>query len=529
MILRKPYAFLIKHFKLIHLIMTVFVGILIYQTNTLLSFFNDFIGSSQIISGINIYDTLFNSYSYVFCGGVILTSLIIFILMSFKEKPRVYYALNIIGYILTVIIYVYAGNTILEMQKNILDERIVRAVRDFLNIAFIFQLYSFIVSFVRTIGLDVKKFDFKDDVEELDLTDLDNEEFEVNVEFDPNTLKRKVRRGFHNVRYYFVENKIILIMVSALLLIIGGLGLYSALKDDTVEYQMNQVFAPIGYNIIINDAYVTSTDSRLNKISDDTSLVVVSFKIKTMNKTKEFIFGKLALKIGDNKYYHNIKNRSYVSDLGVAYTGQKLTDEYQEYVLIYEIPSSLKNKRMDLIYTEQIVSGIFKDKTDDIRIPLFVQDLDLKKEIEYINYNQSYIGGSGLLEGYEFKINNIELNTNFKINYNVCVNSDECYTYYEYLSPSLSGISDKAILKLDMNLTIPEEGKIKNVSDLLTKFGSVEYVLDNVNKKTNITRKIETTHKDKYSYFEIKKEVLESDSVSLVLKVRNDVFKFKIK
>lgn len=529
MILRKPYAFLIKHFKFIHLIMTIFIGILIYQTNTLLSFFNDFIGSTQTIVGTSVLDILFGNYVYILSAGVVLASLIIFILMSFKEKPRLYYALNIIGYILLIVLYIYAGNTIEAMQENILDERIVRAVRDFLNIAFIFQLYSIVISFIRTIGLDVKKFDFKDDVEDLDLTDLDNEEFEVNVEFDSQTLKRKVRRGYRNMRYYFIENKLILIIIGILLILGISFGLHSVLKDDTVEYRMNQAFSPIGYNIIIEESYVTSTDFRLNKISNDTSLVVVKFKIRTLNKTEEFIFGKLGLKIGDNKYYHDIKNRSYVSDFGVAYTGQVLSNEYKDYVLVYEIPTSLKGNAMDLIYTEQIVSGMFKDKTDDIRIPLTVVDLDEKKEVEYINYNQNYIVGSGLLEGYEFKFNNIELNNNFKINYNICVANNECYNYYEYLSPSLSGISDKAILKLNMDLVVPEDGQIKSIGDLITKFGSVEYTVNGVIKSTNITKKIDTTHKDNYSYFEIKKEVLQADSISLVLKVRNDIFKFKIK
>lgn len=529
MILRKPYAFLIKHFKLIHLIMTVFIGILIYQTNTLLSFFNDFIGSSQTIVGTAVFESLFSNYSYFLCGGVVVASLIIFVLMLFKAKPRTYYGLNIIGYILVIILYVYAGNTILGMQKNILDERLIRAVRDLLNITFIFQLYSFVISFIRTIGLDVKKFDFKDDIEDLNLTELDNEEFEVNIEFDTQTLKRKVRRSYHNVRYYFIENKLMLIIVGVLILGIGGFVIYNGVKDDTVYYNMNQVFSPVGYNMVIEKAYVTSTDSKSNKLSDDNSLVVVNFKIKTLNKTEKFIFGKLALQIGDNKYYHDISNRSYINDLGEVYTGQSLTNEYQDFALVYQIPSSLKNSKMNLIYTEQIVSGMFKDKTDDIKVSLAIKDLDEKKVEENINYNQNYIVGSGLLEGYELKVNDIQINSNFKIDYNVCVLQNECYNYYEYISSSLSGISDKALLKINMDLKVPENGRIKNIGNLITKFGTVEYTADGVNKSINITKKVDTTHKDNYNYFEIKKEVLNSDKVTLVLRVRNDIYRFKIK
>lgn len=508
--------------------MTVFSVILLFQTSTLLNFFNDFISSSQVVVGTSVIDSLFSNYSYFLCGGVILISLVIFVLMSFKEKPRIYYSLNMIGYILLIVLYIYTCNTINGMQENMLDERLIRAVRDFLNIEFIFQLYSILVSIIRSVGLDIKKFDFKDDLDDLDLNELDNEEFEVNVEFDSHTFKRKVRRSFYNARYYFVENKIMLLLITSLFLIIGGFILYRGLKDDTVEYSMNQEFSVTNYNLKIEDAYLTSYDISSKKISDDTSLIAIKFKIKTFNKTENFIFGKLALKIGDNKYYHNIDNKGYVNDLGSVYTGQKLTDEYQTFILVYEIPKNLNKEKMDLIYTEEIVKGIFKTKTNDTRISLGVIDLDEKKEDVYINYNQSFIG-SGLLEEYEIKFNNIELDKNFKINYKVCVTTNECYDYYEYLSPTLTGISDKALLRINMDLTIPENGLIKSVEDLIIKYGFVEYEVDGVKKNSNIIKVINTIHKDKYKYFEIKNEILNANKVDLVLKVRNDILRFKIK
>ena len=47
MILRKPYAFLIRHFKLIHLILTVLLAYILYKTNKLLSFFNQYLSSGK--------------------------------------------------------------------------------------------------------------------------------------------------------------------------------------------------------------------------------------------------------------------------------------------------------------------------------------------------------------------------------------------------------------------------------------------------------------------------------------------------
>ena len=45
MILRKPYAFLIKHFKLIHLIISALIAFLIARTNKILVFFKDYMNN----------------------------------------------------------------------------------------------------------------------------------------------------------------------------------------------------------------------------------------------------------------------------------------------------------------------------------------------------------------------------------------------------------------------------------------------------------------------------------------------------
>lgn len=529
MILRKPYGFLIKHFKLIHLIMTLFMGILVYQTNLLLEFFNDFVGSSQIIIGTDVIGTLFNNYAYIFATVIVLASIIIFVLMSFKDKPRFYYVLTIIGYILLIILYVYTVSTIGEMQKSLVDERITRAIRDFLNIIFIFQIYTIFISLIRSIGLDVKKFDFNQDAQELNITDKDNEEFEVNVEFDAHTLKRKLRRNYRNLKYYFIENKMMLLIVSSIVILIGGIFVIRGLTKKEVTYSVGQIFSPLNYNISILDSYITDNDYRANKITkEDKTLVAIKFKIKTPNKTSKFIFGKLALQIDDNKFYHTNKYSSKLTDIGTTYINQNLTDTYQEYLLVYEIPSEFKNNSMELVYTEQIVRGMFNDKTDDIRIKINPVNLDKAHIEENISLKQNYIIGTGLLEGYELTINDYEIKNIFKINYNTCVRGNECYNFYEIVKPTLSGISDKGVLRLNLSLITPENANF-NIKTLITQFGSIEYEFEGIKKSSSIDKLIDTTRNDGNYYFEIKKEILESGKLNLVIKARNDIYRFRLK
>ena len=325
MILRKPYAFLIKHFKLIHFIMALCMGVLLYQTTILQNFFNEFANSTQVIVDTDIANVLLGGYIYIFPVLVVIMSLIVLVLMSLKDKPKLYYLLNIFVYIALIVLYIYASSTIGTMQKEIVDERIVRAIRDLLNLGFIVQLYTLFISLIRSVGIDVKKFDFREDAEALNLNVGDNEEFEVNIEFDSQTLKRNIKRQYRDFKYYFVENKYFLISILAILVVLLSISIIKNITSTTKKYSVNQVFSVVGYNMAIENAYLVDTDTKLNKVTDDeNSLVVVKFKIRTLNKTEKFVFGKLALQIGNTKYYHNNKFASAVTDLGTSYINQKL-------------------------------------------------------------------------------------------------------------------------------------------------------------------------------------------------------------
>ena len=68
MILRRPYAFLIKHFRLIHLILFALLAIITYNASTVLNFFKDYItanGNMEILSS-NYINKEFIFYIIIF-------------------------------------------------------------------------------------------------------------------------------------------------------------------------------------------------------------------------------------------------------------------------------------------------------------------------------------------------------------------------------------------------------------------------------------------------------------------------------
>ena len=95
MVLRKPYAFFIKMFKPIHILLAIIVAYLIYLENRILLFFNTYIYSSNNVLGQNIKDKFGSSLLYLLPTIIIIFSLIILGIMFRKKKPIVFYSFQI--------------------------------------------------------------------------------------------------------------------------------------------------------------------------------------------------------------------------------------------------------------------------------------------------------------------------------------------------------------------------------------------------------------------------------------------------
>ena len=90
MILKKPYAFLIKHFRIIHLLLLLPMIYLIIKTKTIVSFFSSYVAYDYSFSFTNILSGLASNYINIFMYVaviVILTVLIaLYFLLQNKEK-----------------------------------------------------------------------------------------------------------------------------------------------------------------------------------------------------------------------------------------------------------------------------------------------------------------------------------------------------------------------------------------------------------------------------------------------------------
>lgn len=529
MILKKPYAFFIKHFRLFHLIMFVLLGAVAYETNLTRVFFNSYLNETAYILPINTGINLFSSWVYIWGIIIIIFSIIVFLVMNKKEKPATFYALNILVIFVTLIFMIYSKSMVSKMESELLAVTLLRALRDIGNVIFIIQCVMLLVTFVRAIGFDIKKFDFRKDLQELNVSAEDSEEFEVQLNFDKNEMKRNFKKNSREFKYFLLENKKMITIFSVIGIILISTFIYFNFWKFSKTYKINEYFETKDFTIKVNNSYLTSYDYKLNKITDN-ALVLID--IDTKKSDSIINTAKTQLKIG-NKIYYPTTNayKNKFPDLGNVYNGEKLSNGINKFILIYEIPQSLSEEKMTFIYLDDYSKTLFGEKYKELKVNLDSLKLDTPT-----NYIQSKIENIMDFDNQSIKgnlfISNYQINRTFDTSYSACISKTECYDFKQYLQPSFTGYQDKTILKMSAILNYKEDSIIKDdLSNLISKYGKIIYTIDgkvytttDINA-TNFSLKVDNAN----YYIEVPKIIEQASTINLVFNIRNQEYNYGLK
>jgi len=210
MILKKPYAFFIKMFKPIHLILSILVLYLISLSNDILRFLNNYMYSSESVVAEEIIESLINNSFYFIPVAMIILFLILLSVMYKKNKPVIFYFVGIFSFIIVLVINIYTINFLNILVENIVSIKAIKLIHDLVLINMLIESGCLVFLFVRGVGIDFKKFDFNSDISQFEMNESDKEEFEVNVNIDFNERKRKRKESFRNLKYLYIENKLII-------------------------------------------------------------------------------------------------------------------------------------------------------------------------------------------------------------------------------------------------------------------------------------------------------------------------------
>ena len=323
MVFRRPYAFLIKYFRLIHIILFILFAYITFKANSILTFFKDYInykGSMEIISSDYI-----NVWIFIFSILIIGISIIIFFLMRYKKKPKLFYVITSIVSVISIILL----------------------LRDISRFNYWMLFIMCIPTLIRGLGFDIKKFNFNKDLQDLNLSKEDSEEIEISTNLSSDKILTTGRRGIRELKYYYAENKffinIILGVVAVILILIFPFNKF-VIHGTLSEKQM---LSTRYFNFKVIDSYVSDR----NRISRDNAYVIVKFSTKGKISKYNFKLDNFVLKSKDNDYIPSLKYYYYFDDIGTGYKREELaTNKYNEYIFVYNINSEDKNSKFTLNY-----------------------------------------------------------------------------------------------------------------------------------------------------------------------------------
>jgi len=530
MILKKPYAFFIKNFKLFHLIIFSLAAVLLYRTSIIYSFIKEYVKESPNVIGKELTDSLFVNWSYILIILLIAVNILIIIIMIRKSKPYMFYIVNIILYISVLVVYGISNIVISNLEVMLVEAKITMAIRDILNIIRMLQTISIIFYFVRATGFDIRKFDFVKDLQELDISEEDSEEYEVAVEFDSNEIFRKSRRIMRNLTYYYKENKFMLNIIILLLIGFIFLMIYSNISKYDKIYKENEYFNVNSFDIGIKQSYIVKKDYKQSNITtNEYDLIALRISVKS-NIEQKLQNSRIVLVVDDYEYYHIKTYKNSLFDIGTIYNDQVITDEFKEYILVYQIPKYKLSSEMKFRYIDTIESKNNKKRINSIDVELNPIDID-KKEITNKEYNltEEIDTSDSNVSNYKIIVNNFEISEKYTKFYNSCISETECYDFKEIIKPITTTNKDKALLKIEGNIT--SETKINNINDLYSlfkTFGSIEYTYNGVKytERNDFNQVKFTKINDGAYYIEVDKEIINATEIKLNFNIRNNKYSY---
>lgn len=525
MILRKPYAFFIKNFRLMHLILSILIGYLIVKTYNMYEFIGKYIQNPISYVGVDHKDKYISLYVFLVATLVILISIIIVAVLVRKKKPYLFYSVNITSMIGTIILFLLMVNAFKEIEIKLIDLKLIRAYKDIALAIWLLQVVAILITFARSSGFDVKKFDFGKELKELSLQEEDSEEVEINLNVNTNKFMRRFHRFIRYTKYYYLENVEI---ANAVILSIGVIVTVMFLIDTFVfnrTYLYNNYFNAGNFTLKIKDAYLLTEDNYGKKITKDNEvLVVLKIGAKVRDKDEKLENSRLALLVGSSRYYPVFSYRDKLLDLGTSYEEQYIKKQESNYLLVYAIPKNKQNKKMEFNY---ILGFNFAKKNIEpniIHVAVAAKNLDGNKYEAIINSKEEIKIDNDLINKAALTFSDIDIKDNFLINYKACY-KDKCYKSKENIKPILNTNYDKTLIKLEadsVNLSLP---------DIIKYYGKIEYKINEdyfVEDNLNTLIPHNNINKNTY-YIEVNKDITKSLEVNLILDIRNSLYKYKIK
>lgn len=405
MIIRKPYAFLIKNFKKIHILLLILSFYIAYKLWDINSYVNEFMRlgtydlfGDPITKHINIWLTLSLLVLIIGSGALL-------ILLYYKKKPWKVYLIPIIEYVaLMLVLSMIKG--FFNIYSTDIEMTDLRLTKDLLLIFMIGQVGSIGIFIMRVFGLDMRKFQFNMDQEFLELSENDREEIEIGLEIDKYSIIRTFKKFYRNLKYFYLEHKKICITILVVLGVTICYRFVTLIFVTNKSYSEGDFYHVNGYTFQINNSYYSDKDFKGDIISEKSSFVIIDITITNNSEPRKIYLENFHIKNSTEDYVTTKKTfAKEFQDLGNPYESTKSLKRGESFncIIIYKVDKNLKKNRFVLYYQEahgtlrkiklnvKDLSTIETPTTLDLGdpVPLVLQKQEENITFEYVDFKDS--------------------------------------------------------------------------------------------------------------------------------------------
>lgn len=515
MIIRKPYAFLIKNFKKVHIFLFAIAIYIYFKTTQTYSFTREFIrltSYDRYNEPITKYITSFGILSLLL---LILGSLSLMFLLKRKEKPWKLYLVPAVQYSLILLAFLFVRGYF-NSYTGVESTAPLRAWRDLLLVSQGVQFVVLIIFIIRILGVDLNKFNFKFDEEYIALDQGDREELEININIDKESFKRTYRRLLRNINYVYQEHKFLCRIAILIFLIIMGKNTYNYISSHKSFYE-GDAFNVNGYNVKINNSYYSDKSYNGDVISKKSAFIIVDATItNAIEKTRTVDLNRYHVINGVSLYTPTQKTyETEFKDFGKAYDSVKLNpNKSANVLLIFKVDKKLPIDRFVLTYQESTATSKNLRK-----IKLNIKDMSIIKDKELLSVGESIqlpFDDDEMITLEDYSIDNSII-----FSYKNCETSSCMGTTQNYMAPT-----GYKILTLKFGTDTYEGDQL---ADFVDEYAKLSYTNEKGKKITIETKNtLNNQYYGKYVYLRVPAELETAKTIQLEFTIRNNKYIYKI-
>lgn len=525
MIIRKPSAFIIKHFRLIHFIITLLIAFSIYKAFNINVFFTNF--EKGILPNINNFSAhYFDITLFLDIILVIILNLTISILMISKKQKAKIYITTIFYYLFLLFILNIFNGFIKNIDIQIFSSQTLRFYRDFSLIIYLIQYFFLIFFLIRTIGLNLKNFEFNDK-NNLETSEEDSEEVEVSLKIKNYKIERATRKSIRNLKIYLRENLFIIFNIVALLVI--SLGIYLFLNRTVINptYKEGEAFK-------YKEIEVKNISSILSPLSQNGEILpqnkyylAIKFSFKTITK-QALNIKDFRVIIGGESITPVINKSDYFIDYGVGYNGQLLdANTGYEYIFLYELT---KDKIQDSYFLRIVNNISYADgsaKASYKNLIVFPKLLDKIDVVGKYKLNENINLNKSILETGNILFKDYKIMDSFTYTYQNC-DAGECTDVSATVRPDQLASRPRVLIVLNYEDSLKNTYFETKEKIFFSKFTKLHYGSETDIRELGIVNKT-PLNLNNTLIIEADANINEFSILNLLIKIRNKEYVILLK